>query len=263
MMVFEDPFKQIGLLIISFFANLISALAGGGAGLLQLPALILFGFPFPVALATHKFASVALGIGATFRYSRERSLNPWFTGFILISGLPGVWLGAQIALKLPAQFLNVLLGLLTLGVSIWSMKRSALGINKTQFNYRWPHVLIGGLVLFLFGFLNGALSSGTGLFVTIWLVQWFRLDYRLAVAYTLILVGLFWNGIGAFVLGLQGQIAFDWLPVLLLGSISGGYIGAHISISTSSAFIKKVFEIVAFLMGTSLIFRSILMAWEN
>ncbi len=49
---------------------------------------------------------------------------------------------------------------------------------------------------FIGGFLNGSLASGTGLFVTIWLVRWFGFDYRLAIAYTLVLVGLFWNGMG-------------------------------------------------------------------
>ena len=39
------------LFIISLIANLLSALAGGGAGLLQLPALLFLGLPFPTALA--------------------------------------------------------------------------------------------------------------------------------------------------------------------------------------------------------------------
>jgi hypothetical protein len=33
-------------------------------------------------------------------------------------------------------------------------------------------VLVGGLVLFGIGVLNGSLTSGTGLFVTMWLVRW-------------------------------------------------------------------------------------------
>jgi hypothetical protein len=49
---------------------------------------------------------------------------------------------------------------------------------------------IGGAGLFAIGVLNGSLTSGTGLFVTLWLVRWFGLDYGRAVAYTLVLVGL-------------------------------------------------------------------------
>ena len=55
----------IVLFVIAFLANTFSALAGGGAGLIQFPALIFLGLSFQVALATHKVASVALGVGAT------------------------------------------------------------------------------------------------------------------------------------------------------------------------------------------------------
>jgi len=40
--------------LISFFSNTFSAISGGGAGLLQLPALILSGVPYYQALASHK-----------------------------------------------------------------------------------------------------------------------------------------------------------------------------------------------------------------
>ncbi|MEJ2645739.1 MAG: TSUP family transporter, partial [Gammaproteobacteria bacterium] len=66
---------QLLLLLISLGAKLLSAFSGGGAGLVQLPALIFLGLPFVVALATHKVATVALGIGASLRHLRERSLE--------------------------------------------------------------------------------------------------------------------------------------------------------------------------------------------
>ena len=45
--------KSISIFLISFFSNTFSAISGGGAGLLQLPALILFGVPYYQALACH------------------------------------------------------------------------------------------------------------------------------------------------------------------------------------------------------------------
>ena len=57
----------ISIFLISFFSNTFSAISGGGAGLLQLPALILFGVPYYQALASHKLATVALGIGGSLR----------------------------------------------------------------------------------------------------------------------------------------------------------------------------------------------------
>ena len=62
--------EQLSLVMISLLANGLSAMAGGGAGLLQLPVLLFLGLSFSSALATHKIASVALGIGATLRHLR-------------------------------------------------------------------------------------------------------------------------------------------------------------------------------------------------
>jgi len=109
------------------------------------------------------------------------------------------------------------LGLLTAGLGIYSWLNPQLGQSVERLHSDRRGVLVGGLVLFGIGVLNGSLTSGTGLFVTMWLVRWFGLDYRHATACTLILVGVFWNSAGALTLGLPGEIRWSWLPALLLG----------------------------------------------
>ena len=108
-----DLLMQLALGLIAVLANALSALAGGGAGLVQLPALILLGLPFAMALATHKVASVALGLGAAGRHWRASSLDPARSALILAAGLPGVWLGASAVLALPDRIATTALGLLT------------------------------------------------------------------------------------------------------------------------------------------------------
>lgn len=245
--------EQLTLFVVSLIANAFSAFAGGGAGLLQLPVLIFLGLPFGVALATHKVASVALGIGATVRHLREGSLERRFALFMLVFGLPGVVLGASVILSVPDRLAQVALGCLTIGLGVYSWLRPGLGQQYTPSHRDRAGFLSGGLGLFLIGVLNGSLTSGTGLFVTIWLVRWFGLDYRRAVAYTLVLVGVFWNGTGALTLGVLGEIRWAWLPALLVGSLLGGYVGAHLAIVKGNRWIKRVFELVTVAVGTKLI----------
>jgi uncharacterized membrane protein YfcA len=245
--------EQFALFLISFVANLFSAFSGGGAGLIQLPALIFLGLPFAIALATHKVASVALGIGATIRHLREEKLERSLAMYILVFGLPGVIFGASVILTIPERSAEIALGFLTAGLGIYSWLNPDLGQGVRVINRDRRGQLIGGLVLFGIGALNGSLTSGTGLFVTLWLVRWFGLDYRRAIAYTLILVGVFWNGTGALTLGILGEIRWSWLPALLLGSLLGGYLGAHLAIKSGNRWIKRAFEIVTLLVGAKLI----------
>ena len=241
------------LFFVSLIANTFSAFAGGGAGLLQFPVLIFLGLPFGVALATHKVASVALGVGATIRNLREGSLQRKLTIIIIVFGLPGVILGANVILYVPDRSAEIALGILTVGLGVYSVFKPELGQKQKTFSAeRWRFV-VGGLVLFIIGILNGSLTSGTGLFVTLWLVQWFGMDYKRAVAHTLVLVGLFWNSAGAVTLGLIGEIQWDWLPALLLGSLFGGYIGAHFAITKGNRWIKRVFEVITLCIGVKLI----------
>ena len=252
-----DIFEQLTLFVISLIANLFSALAGGGAGLLQLPALLFLGLPFGVALATHKVASVFLGLGATARHLRSSEFNLRFSLYILATGLPGVVLGASIILQVDDRISQGLLGVLTLGLGLYSWFKPELGQVLSEQNRNLPGLVIGGLVLFFIGALNGSLTSGTGLFVTLWLVRWFGLDYKAAVAYTLILVGIFWNGSGAITLGILGNIEWSWLPALILGSLIGGYLGAHFAIVKGNKLVKRSFEVITVLVGISLIAKSL------
>lgn len=246
-------FDQILIFLISLLANIFSALSGGGAGLIQLPVLIFLGLPFGVAVATHKVATVALGVGATIRHLKESHLERQFALFIVASGLPGVIIGASFILQVPDRMAEIALGILTLGLSIYSFLSPQLGHNHKPVHRNTKGYLLGGIALFIIGILNGSLTSGTGLFVTLWLVQWFGLDYKRAVAYTLILVGLFWNGAGAITLGILGEIHWLWIPALLLGSVIGGYLGAHLAITKGNTLIKRSFEVVTLLVGLKLI----------
>jgi len=245
--------EQILLFFISTVANIFSAFAGGGAGLIQLPVLIFMGLPFSLALATHKIATVALGVGATIRIVKEGHASWKLNLFMLSCGIPGVVLGAIFIVGIDDRVAQVSLGILTLGLGLYSIFKPALGMNGEEKNRHLSGWVLGGLGLLVIGFTNGALSAGTGLFATMWLVKWFGLNYKQAVAHTLIAVGLFWNGAGAVTMGIIAQIHWAWLPALLLGSLLGGFLGAHMAINMGSKWIKRAYELVTIVVGIKLI----------
>lgn len=245
--------EHLVLFLIAVVANWFSALAGGGAGLIQLPILIFMGLPFSLALATHKIATVALGLGATMRHLREGHLDKLILLVIFFAGAPGVVLGALFILDVNGRHAEIALGILTLMLSLYSWFRPELGLTTSEKHRDVTGLAIGAVGLFIIGFANGALSAGSGLFVTLWLVYWFGLEYKLAVAQTLVAVGLGWNGTGAVTMGAVAEVKWDWIPALIAGSLVGGYIGAHTSIQSGNLLIKRLYEVITLLVGLKLL----------
>lgn len=241
------------LFLASFLANWFSALSGGGAGLIQFPMLIFLGLPFGVALATHKIATVFLGLGAAARHLKESHLERRTALVILAAGLPGVALGAATILHVPERAATLALGALTLGLGLYSLFKPRLGLEHQPRNQTGRGLLWGALGLFAVGFMNGSITSGSGLFLTLWLIRYFGQDYKRAVAYTMMLGGVFWNGTGAAVLGVLGTVAWDWMPALLIGALAGGYLGSHLAIRKGNLWIKRAFEIATIGIGVKLL----------
>ena len=190
----HSTYKSISIFLISFFSNTFSAISGGGAGLIQLPALILSGIPYYQALASHKLATVALGIGGSLRNYQSLRNDIYLALQILIFGLPGVIFGASIVKFISEQYLYLILGIFSI----------------------------------------------------------------LLAFYSFLTVGIFWNFTGAIFLSKIGSLPSNILILLIIGSFTGGYLGAHLSKLKGNILIKKTFTIVCLLVGISLILKSIM-----
>jgi uncharacterized membrane protein YfcA len=249
----NNYYEQFLVFSASLVANTFSALAGGGAGLIQFPVLIFLGLSFSVALATHKIASVALGVGASVRYLKEDVLERKFAFFMAVVGIPAVILGSFTVVHIPESLAKAILGVLTIALGLHSLVNKQLGAVYQPAHRDLTGLVKGGVALAVIGFLNGSIASGTGLFATLVLIAWFGMDYKRAVAYTLVIVGLFWNGSGAVVLAMIATVKWSWLPVLLLGSFVGGYLGAHLAILKGNQWIKRSYEVMTIAVGIKLL----------
>ena len=114
------------------------------------------------------------------------------------------------------------------------------------------------IYIFLIGILNGSISSGTGLLVTILLIKTFGMDFLRAISMTFFTVGIFWNLTGAIFLSKIGSVPPNLLVLLIIGSFTGGFLGAHLSKLKGNTLIKKTFTIVCFSVGISLLIKSIM-----
>tara|TARA_B100000212_G_scaffold182988_1_gene137759 strand:+ start:128 stop:925 length:798 start_codon:yes stop_codon:yes gene_type:complete len=247
--------SQSIIFIISYLSNVFSSIAGGGAGLIQLPALILFGIPYYKALAAHKIATVALGIGGSIRNYKNLKNNYFIISQLLLFGIPGVLLGTLIVKLISEEYLYYLLAIFTIILGIYSLNKPNLGMISIQKKIG-PFTYFGfNCLAFIIGVLNGSISSGTGLLVTILLIQTFGLDFLSSISITFLTVGIFWNAAGAIALSKIGSLPINILIILILGSFLGGFSGAHLSNLKGNKFIKKLFTSLCFLIGITLLLK--------
>lgn len=245
------------IFLISFISNTFSAISGGGAGLIQLPALLLYGIPYYQALATHKVATVALGLGGSIRNFKSLRKDSSILWQIVFFGTPGVILGSSIVKIFSEQYLYFILGIFSIFLSLYSYLKPNLGQNSSEKNIHFSLKFRFIILIFLIGILNGSISSGTGLFVTILLIKIFQIDFLRAVSLTFFSVGIFWNATGSIFLSKIGSIPLNLAIILILGSFTGGYFGAHLSNLKGNKLIKTVFTFICLLVGLSLLIKSI------
>ena len=242
------------LFIVALISNIFSAFSGGGAGVIQLPAiLLLYEMSFITALASHKVATVALGVGATLKYFREIQFDSKFIVVCLILGLPGVVAGASIISMIDDSIARIMLGTLIIIIALYSFSTKNFGEKTTQVKRSFAREITTIMLITLIAMLNGSLSAGTGLIFTVFLIIFYGMDYKTAIAYTLIIVGFFYNLVGAIALGLFTQIDTSIVLPLILGSLFGGYLGAKLSLSKDNKTIKTIYQLVTITVGVSLI----------
>ena len=165
-------------------------------------------------------------------------------------------MGSSIVKFLSEQYLYLILGLISIILATYSFRKTSLGLNSTikTINSKLEFKFI--IPIFFIGILNGSVSSGTGLLVTILLIKTFKMDFLRAVRLTFFTVGIFWNAIGAFFLSRNEDIPTNLLVILILGSFTGGYFGAHLSNLKGNKLIKNTFTVVCLLVGLSLLVKS-------
>lgn len=248
---------QLPLLLTGFVASFFSALAGGGAGLVQFPALIALGLPFTMAIATHKVAVVALGVGSIGKLLRSFKFDWRFIGLMLAVGVPGLVIGNLSALTLPPAPGKVLFGVTNIGMALYSILKPDFGVLTTPRNREGRGLWIGAGLMAFVGFLCGIFPSGPGLFATLLFLRWFGMDYQAAVASTMLMVALVWNSIAGITVAYAASVRWDWIPALAIGGVLGGYFGSSLALLKGNRFIKRAFETVTMIAGAWLLLQGI------
>ena len=107
----------------------------------------------------------------------------------------------------------LILGIISILLAFYSFIKPDLGLSSGNKKLNFVHKIRFLIFIFLISILNGSISSGTGLLVTILLIKTFEMDFLRAISLTFFTVGIFWNFIGAVFLTRIGTVPPNILAV--------------------------------------------------
>lgn len=245
----------IFLCLGGFLASFVDSIAGGG-GLISMPVLLISGLPAHLALGTNKFASSCGSFTSAYRYYKSGKTNVALLKKLLPFTILGCILGVKCVLSISDEFLNLLVFIMIVAVTIYTYTKKDLGTEDKFKELTDKNIKLGMLMAFLLGFYDGFFGPGTGTFLTFALIKIYGFDFLHASANTKIL-NFTSNFIALILFMFSGQILYKVAIPFAISMIIGGYIGAKLAIKKGSTVIKPIFLVMAFGVAIKLIYQSL------
>ncbi|MFC7492960.1 MULTISPECIES: sulfite exporter TauE/SafE family protein [unclassified Nocardioides] len=220
----------------------------GVASLLSFPVLVALGLPPVVANASNTVGMVPAGLTGSLGYRRELREEPAVTAAVITTCAAGAVGGAALLLALPPGVFEAIVPWLILGtcllVGAQPRIRRWLGRKHDAVEPGDSH-LSPATTFFstLVGVYGGYFGAGSGVMMMAVLGIGSHLDFRVINALKTLAV-LASNLVAAAIFLVVAEL--DWTAVLLLalGSVVGGYVGAHLGRRLNPALLRGLIVVV-------------------
>ena len=241
-------FELLFLLVAGFFGGVINSIAGGGS-FITFPALLLVGVPPISANATNTFASCAGYLSGSYAFRQELIAHKHELARITIISLIGGIAGAWLLLQTPEALFRVAIPWLLLFATLLFIFGGRLNTALRQIGSHHRHASSVGsffLALLLLGvcFYGGFFNAGLGIIILSYLAlagysninAMNGLKLLISSSVSLIAIVLFIY---------DGAIAWYQGSIVLLGTLAGGYVAAHISRQLPQHYVRAFVIVVS------------------
>lgn len=234
-------FVGLGLLV-----GFLVGLTGVGGGALMTPSLIFLGVEPLTAVGTDLLYATVTRVFGVFFHQRKGRIRYDIALRLFAGSVPAVILGGVILREMDRNALNdhltVLLGTILVVSAVLSLLKGEIHVPIRP---RWAYVYLLGFVV---GLTVQFTSVGAGVIVSFTLMNVARLEPRdvvgVAIVYGLVLSAFsFLNYVGI------GSVDYGIASLLVLGTVPGVYLGAHVGRNADGAKLKKAINIIILLIG--------------
>ncbi|MDP5170383.1 MAG: sulfite exporter TauE/SafE family protein [Bacteroidia bacterium] len=223
----EIPWTTYAVILVAgIVTGVINTLAGSGS-LITLPIFVLLcGLPATVANGTNRVGVIIQSLVGVGAYRKSGKLQLQHVEWLAIPAIVGAIIGAQIAVKMNEQMMNIAIGglmIFMLGVLLVNPERwiKVAEVDTTK------HKSAGSvIVFFLIGMYGGFIQAGVGIFLLAGLVLSARYALSAANGIKMLLVLLF--NLPAFIsFFLAGQVHLGFGLLMAGAQAIGAVIGVR------------------------------------
>ena len=232
--------EQLVIFLIYLFFKLLGTVAGTGGGLTT-PAMVALGYPPKVSIGTGYISSIGRSGISLFKFYKEGLVDMRkFAPYVAISIIAAL-IGVNILVSIDTDIFKKLIGYAVLVVVPLSFSGLA-GLeskNVSKFSKYFSYV-----IHFFAYLVSQVVGSGTGIINSI---NYIRLAGMSMLETSAIksMTGVIISPLSFAILWYKGFVKIEWIPVMLLGGVIGGYIGSHIAIKKGNKFVRAMLIVVA------------------
>lgn len=228
-----------------FLAGFVDSVAGGG-GLISLPAYYLAGLPPVLAAGTNKLSACLGTVTSSARFLMGRKVNGRVALLAAIGAFPGSWLGTALLQRIPEDTVRIMMLVVipVVAVVVLLQGKNMGGVQRVPDRF---FGLASLLIGFAVGFYDGLVGPGTGTFLIIGFTMLLGMEAVLSSG-TAKLVNLTSNIASLSALMASGNVLFALaIPAAACGML-GNYLGASMTISKGTKFIRVMMLVVLSLL---------------
>ena len=234
--------------------GLMLAMFGAGGGMTTVPIFYYgLGLSMKAAIASSLWVVVAVSLASLLQQRVWKQLNVRLLIWFAAGGIIGSWLGTRIGLSISDTLQGAVFGSLTCFVAWWMLMPKPQARQPKETGCHCAKTLLTGIGL---GIVTGVFGVGGG-FLMVPALLWLGLvDYRLAVAHSLLLIVVNASVAG---IGYWGEVDMPIQPLLMimLLAIVGSLFGHILCKYWPAKHLQRVFSVMLLFVGGFMLFSSL------
>jgi uncharacterized protein len=263
--------------LISIAAGFVGAMSGMGGGIILIPALTLLGMDIKHSIAVSIISVIATSSGSASAYVRDRITNLKLGMFLEMFTILGAILGAAITLATGQQLLYFLFGIVLLvsWLALFAQRRfkPKTDVHQDRFShwlelsgsyydqasqetiaYKAVRAYFGAALMFVAGLVAGLLGIGAGALKVVIIDLLMGLPPKVSTTTSNLIIGVTALA-GASVYLAAGLVDPGLIAPVILGVITGAFIGTRVLVRVSNQVVRNMFLVVLVVLGTEMILR--------